>query len=93
MRAIDLNGVTWRKSSYSNTSGGDCIEVSDDFLIAADWHKSSYSNTSGGECIEFAPNLPAVVPVRDTKNPTHGTLVFGVDAWAEFVGSVKGRAQ
>ncbi|WP_329252732.1 DUF397 domain-containing protein [Streptomyces sp. NBC_01478] len=91
MRAIDLNGVTWRKSSYSNTSGGDCIEVSDDFLSTADWHKSSYSNTSGGECVEVAPNLPAVVPVRDTKNPNHGTLVFGVDAWSEFVGSVKGQ--
>jgi len=66
VRAIDLNGVTWRKSSYSNTSGGECIEVSD--------------------------NLP-LVPVRDSKNPAHGTLVFGVDAWAEFVGSVKGSAQ
>ncbi|GGU67039.1 hypothetical protein GCM10010211_35330 [Streptomyces albospinus] len=31
MRSIDLSGVTWRKSSYSNTSGGECIEVSDDF--------------------------------------------------------------
>ncbi|MFI9807513.1 DUF397 domain-containing protein [Streptomyces sp. NPDC052301] len=29
MRAIDLSGVTWRKSSYSNTSGGDCVEVCD----------------------------------------------------------------
>ncbi|MEV6538337.1 DUF397 domain-containing protein [Streptomyces sp. NPDC051665] len=67
MRAIDLNGVTWRKSSYSNTSGG--------------------------ECVELAPNLLPLVPVRDTKNPAHGTLVFGVDAWSEFVGSVKGQAQ
>ncbi|MFF5402036.1 DUF397 domain-containing protein [Streptomyces misionensis] len=30
MRATDLSDVTWRKSSYSNTSGGDCLEVSDD---------------------------------------------------------------
>ena len=93
MRAIDLSNVTWRKSSYSNTDGGDCIEVSDDFLSAADWHKSSYSNTDGGQCIEFAPNLLPLVPVRDSKNPTHGTLLFGADAWAEFVGSVKGQAQ
>ncbi|WP_128431347.1 DUF397 domain-containing protein [Streptomyces cyaneus] len=35
MRSIDLNGVTWRKSSYSNPDGGNCIEVSDDFLTAA----------------------------------------------------------
>jgi hypothetical protein len=29
VRAIDLSNVTWRKSSYSNTDGGECIEVSD----------------------------------------------------------------
>ncbi|MEU0132687.1 DUF397 domain-containing protein [Streptomyces sp. NPDC006296] len=31
MRSIDLNAVTWRKSSYSNSDGGECVEVSDDF--------------------------------------------------------------
>lgn len=25
----DLNGATWRKSSYSNQEGGDCVEVAD----------------------------------------------------------------
>ncbi|MFI6546217.1 DUF397 domain-containing protein [Streptomyces prunicolor] len=88
MRAIDLSNVTWRKSSYSNSDGGNCIEVSDDLLIAADWRTSSYSNTDGGQCVEFAPNLAALVPVRDSKNPTHGTLIFGVEAWSEFVRSV-----
>ncbi|WKV74556.1 DUF397 domain-containing protein [Streptomyces sp. PCS3-D2] len=29
MRA-DVNGLSWRKSSYSNGEGGDCVEVSDD---------------------------------------------------------------
>jgi hypothetical protein len=29
VRAIDLSGVTWRKSSYSNPDGGECVEVSD----------------------------------------------------------------
>ncbi|MEU4875067.1 DUF397 domain-containing protein [Streptomyces sp. NPDC021608] len=29
MRAIDLSSVTWRKSSYSNTDGGNCLEVAD----------------------------------------------------------------
>ena len=91
MRAIDLSNVTWRKSSYSNTDGGNCIEVSDDLLNVADWRASSYSNTSGGQCIEVASNLPALVPVRDSKNPAHGTLIFGVDAWAEFVRSAKGN--
>ncbi|WP_030709485.1 DUF397 domain-containing protein [Streptomyces sp. NRRL F-2580] len=31
MRPIDLSAATWRKSSYSNSDGGECIEVSDDF--------------------------------------------------------------
>ncbi|MFJ5026746.1 DUF397 domain-containing protein [Streptomyces sp. NPDC088560] len=26
---LDLSGVQWRKSSYSNSSGGDCVEVCD----------------------------------------------------------------
>ncbi|XIE79591.1 DUF397 domain-containing protein [Streptomyces sp. SBR177] len=26
---VDLSAATWRKSSYSNTSGGDCVEVAD----------------------------------------------------------------
>lgn len=31
MRSIDLSPVTWRKSSYSNSDGGACVEVSDGF--------------------------------------------------------------
>ncbi|MFI0154339.1 DUF397 domain-containing protein [Streptomyces lydicus] len=31
MRSLDLTAVTWRKSSYSNQDGGECVEVSDDF--------------------------------------------------------------
>ncbi|WP_406135371.1 DUF397 domain-containing protein [Streptomyces sp. NBC_01089] len=31
MRSLDLTAVTWRKSSYSNQDGGQCLEVSDDF--------------------------------------------------------------
>ncbi|WP_432147506.1 DUF397 domain-containing protein [Streptomyces sp. bgisy029] len=31
-RRADLTSATWRKSSYSNSDGGDCVEVSDDFL-------------------------------------------------------------
>ncbi|WP_320775797.1 DUF397 domain-containing protein [Streptomyces sp. CRN 30] len=30
MRSVDLSAVTWRKSSYSNSDGGACVEVSDD---------------------------------------------------------------
>lgn len=27
----DLSAVTWRKSSYSNANGGDCVEVAEGF--------------------------------------------------------------
>ncbi|MGY5114479.1 DUF397 domain-containing protein [Streptomyces sp. 900105755] len=85
MRAIDLSNVTWRKSSYSNSDGGNCIEVSDDLLRTADWRKSSHSNADGGECVEVAADVPSLVPVRDSKDPSRGTLLFEVSAWAAFV--------
>jgi Domain of unknown function (DUF397) len=85
VRAINLTNVTWRKSSYSNSDGGQCIEVSDDLLCTASWHKSSYSNTAGGDCLEVAANLPSLVPVRDSKDPSRGTLLFEASAWAAFV--------
>ncbi|MGX1566380.1 DUF397 domain-containing protein [Streptomyces sp. NPDC055506] len=30
----DLNGAAWRKSSYSNQEGGNCVEVADGFQEA-----------------------------------------------------------
>ncbi|UFR03233.1 DUF397 domain-containing protein [Streptomyces sp. Go40/10] len=58
-------------------------------LTDATWRKSSYSNPDGGACIEVADNLPSLVPVRDSKAPSRGALVFGADAWAAFVDGVK----
>ncbi|MFE2882690.1 DUF397 domain-containing protein [Streptomyces sp. NPDC059272] len=29
---LDLSTAVWRKSSYSNATGGDCVEVRDDLL-------------------------------------------------------------
>ncbi|MEU8468715.1 DUF397 domain-containing protein [Streptomyces sp. NPDC029006] len=89
MRAIDLSNVTWRASSYSNSDGGECVEVSDDLLCAADWRKSSYSNSDGGQCLEVADNLPSVVPVRDSKAPARGALVFRASTWVAFVSGIK----
>ncbi|WP_428934894.1 DUF397 domain-containing protein [Streptomyces sp. ACT015] len=33
MRAINLSNVQWRKSSYSNSDGGACLEVADDLAV------------------------------------------------------------
>ncbi|MFI0904874.1 DUF397 domain-containing protein [Streptomyces sioyaensis] len=29
--AVDLSYAQWRRSSYSNSNGGECVEVADDF--------------------------------------------------------------
>ncbi|MFF2524883.1 DUF397 domain-containing protein [Streptomyces liangshanensis] len=32
MQPIDVSATRWRKSSHSNPDGGQCLEVSDDFV-------------------------------------------------------------
>ncbi|OII62994.1 DUF397 domain-containing protein [Streptomyces sp. CC53] len=78
----------WRKSSYSNTSGGNCVEVAEAFPGAAHWRKSSHS-TNGGECLEVADDLVGLVPVRDSKVPDGPVVTVSAWAWAPFVAAVK----
>lgn len=78
----DLSAATWHKSSYSGGSGGDCLEL-------ARWRKSTYSGGQGGDCLEVADGHPAVVPVRDSKNPHGPKLVFRASAWKPFVENLK----
>ncbi|MFD7321220.1 DUF397 domain-containing protein [Streptomyces sp. NPDC059875] len=89
MREYDLSGAQWRKSSFSDGNGGDCVEVAYDFPGAAAWRKSSYSDGNGGSCVEVLDDVPGVVPVRDSKNPTGPALVVPAAAWAAFVAGVK----
>lgn len=60
-------------------------------LSGARWRKSSRSNGNGGACVEVADNLPGVVLVRDSKDRSGGTLVFGPTAWRAFLATVTGR--
>ncbi|WP_240528741.1 DUF397 domain-containing protein [Streptomyces humi] len=53
------------------------------------WRKSSYSNSDGGNCLEVAAGHPSHVPVRDSKAPSYGTLLFEASAWAAFVDGVR----
>ncbi|MFF0154474.1 DUF397 domain-containing protein [Micromonospora sp. NPDC005203] len=55
-------------------------------LTGARWRKSTRSNGSGGACVEVADNLPGVVAVRDSKDPSGPALFFAPDAWRAFVG-------
>ncbi|MEU5833151.1 DUF397 domain-containing protein [Streptomyces diacarni] len=58
-------------------------------LSTATWRKSSYSNQDGGECVEVAANIPALVPVRDSKTPDGPHLAFETAAWATFVSALR----
>ncbi|GAB3847306.1 hypothetical protein GCM10029963_28540 [Micromonospora andamanensis] len=58
-------------------------------LTGAQWRKSSKSGGNGGACVEVADNLPGVVGVRDSKDPTGPALVFAPGAFVAFVGNVK----
>ena len=57
-------------------------------LTGAAWHKSSRSSDNGA-CVEVADNLPDVIAVRDSKDPTGPTLTFTPTEWAAFLGGVK----
>lgn len=44
---MDLNDLSWRKSTRSADNGGNCVEL-------AVWRKSSRSTDNGGDCVEIA---------------------------------------
>ncbi|MEU5782757.1 DUF397 domain-containing protein [Micromonospora lupini] len=54
-------------------------------LTHATWRKSSRSNSNGGACVEVADNLPGLVAVRDSKDPTGPALTFTPASWRAFV--------
>ncbi|AWT44790.1 DUF397 domain-containing protein [Streptomyces actuosus] len=58
-------------------------------LDAATWIKSSHSDANGGNCLEIAPDSPATVPVRDSKNPDGPVLLFPRPAWSAFLSSLR----
>ncbi|MDY0811218.1 DUF397 domain-containing protein [Kitasatospora purpeofusca] len=57
-------------------------------MTPVSWRKSSYSN-NGGQCVEIAANIPGLVPVRDSKDPSGPALAFPSDAWRAFVAAVQ----
>jgi hypothetical protein len=60
--------MSWRKSSFSGSNGGNCVEVA--------WRKSTFSGSNGGDCVEVASTLGAL---RDSKNPSGSVLTARVD--------------
>ncbi|MGW1623382.1 DUF397 domain-containing protein [Streptomyces sp. NPDC002172] len=60
-------------------------------LSTAAWRKSSYSEGGDNDCVEVADGHPGIVPVRDSKLPAAGLLVFSAVSWSGFVAGVKGE--
>jgi hypothetical protein len=58
-------------------------------LARAEWRKSTYSNGNGGACVEVARNIPGIVAVRDSKNPSGPALVVSPGAWKAFLTRVR----
>ncbi|MFZ3497805.1 DUF397 domain-containing protein [Streptomyces sp. 5.8] len=83
--SVYLTGVQWRKSSYSGTNGGECVECAP--LGAAAWRKASYSGGTGGDCVEVAPQ-PCRVAVRDSKRPDGPAFTIAPEAFGAFVRSL-----
>ena len=57
-------------------------------LSKAAWRKST---RSGGatNCVEVAGNLPAIVAVRDSKDPAGSSLTFAPGVWDAFTGALR----
>lgn len=81
---VDVTCAAWGKSSRSNGSGGNCVEV------AQVWRKASRSNGSGGACAEAAPT-GRTVAVRDSKVPDGAQLRVSPAAWRAFAHRVRTR--
>ena|GEM_PF-1289029 len=55
------------------------------------WRKSSYSGSGDGNaCVEIA-NRQAHVAIRDSKNPSYGSLTFPTGTFATFLTTFKTR--
>jgi hypothetical protein len=57
-------------------------------LSGAIWRKSSYSG-GATNCVDVAGGLPAIVAVRDSKDPSGPGLTFAFHAWDTFTATLK----
>lgn len=58
--------------------------------VVSAFRKSSFSDQQG-DCVEMARTSVDGSAVRDSKAPTGPCLHFAAEAWASFVGALKGE--
>ncbi|MGW1057687.1 DUF397 domain-containing protein [Micromonospora rubida] len=56
-------------------------------LSSANWRKARRSGNT--DCVEVADNLPGVVAVRDSKDPSGPVLAFNRQTWHTFIEHAK----
>jgi uncharacterized protein DUF397 len=67
MTTHDLSGATWRTSSYSNGSGGDCVEVADGIPGAVPVRDTKH-NATGPALFIPAPAWTAFINTLRTRD-------------------------
>lgn len=77
---MDLNHPVWRKSSYSSSQGGNCVEVA---IGAEPRHRIG----SDGEHAGLAASR--FIQVRDSRDPAGPALAFSPADWDTFIGQAK----
>lgn len=77
----DVTSLTWRKSSYSSSSGDACVEI-------ATWRNSSHSSPNGNGCVEVADTTRLVL-VRDTTDRTSHVLQVSAETWRAFTATLR----
>ncbi|UUU30801.1 DUF397 domain-containing protein [Streptomyces sp. CA-210063] len=75
---MNMEQLSWFKSSYSDGEGGQCLEA------AYTWRKSTYSSGEGGQCVEIAA-CPHTIHIRDSKAPTGPHLTLSPITWSVFL--------
>jgi hypothetical protein len=60
-------------------------------MTAAAWRKSSRSGNGSQQngCVEVARNLPGIVAVRDSKDPSGPVLSVAPAVWRDLIADVK----
>jgi len=63
--------------------------MTDSDLNSADYRKSSLSTGTNDNCVEVATNLPGLVAIRDSKDPSGPALAFSRAAWSDFLAGIR----
>ncbi|NJP99128.1 DUF397 domain-containing protein [Streptomyces zingiberis] len=76
-------GLTWFTSSYSNTEGGNCVEVAGE-------PRSGGRGGMGPDRSLGTVGRSPLIHVRDSKDVARPSLAVGGDAWSVFLAFATG---